>query len=44
VQLVGGIAKIPAESVEIERILAVALDGVRYPAGQPIERAHGANR
>jgi len=30
IRLVGGIAKIPAEPAEIQRLLAVALDGLRY--------------
>jgi AcrR family transcriptional regulator len=30
IRLVGGIAKIPAEAAEIQRLLAVALDGLRY--------------
>ena len=34
VRLVGGIAKIPADDpADIERVLAVALDGLRYRAG-----------
>jgi hypothetical protein len=34
VRMVGGIAKIPAEDpAEIQRVLAVALDGLRYRAG-----------
>jgi AcrR family transcriptional regulator len=30
IRLVGGIAKIPAEPAEIQHVLAVALDGLRY--------------
>jgi hypothetical protein len=36
VQMVGGIAKIPAsDPAQIERILAVALDGLRYRTENP---------
>jgi AcrR family transcriptional regulator len=34
VRMVGGIAKIPAEPAEVDRILSVALDGLRYREGR----------